>query len=156
MNEKKLVHGPKYGRNICISKKPSIRPLYRYTTLTTASHQKLMMTFTLTLALIVISSNKGDALLILWSNECRFFFESVATQQNKTKCEAFHVSAAWIYHGFFTLWPKISVMPVAAEVMAPVSEWRTAPPLCPPAEVVISTQELDTGLEEELHMKKTR
>ncbi|AWP08113.1 Hypothetical protein SMAX5B_002876 [Scophthalmus maximus] len=47
-------------------------------------------------------------------------------------------------------------MPVAAEVMAPVSEWRTAPPLCPPAEVVISTQELDTGLEEELHMKKTR
>lgn len=45
---------------------------------------------------------------------------------------------------------NIIVMLVAAEVMAPASVWRMAPLLCPPAAVVIFTQNPDTRQKEEL------
>lgn len=74
------------------------------------------------------SPNKGDVLLILRGNACSK--KSVAPQQNKTKWEAFHVSAASVYNGVYAMTENIIVMLVAAEVMAPASVCGGWLPFC--------------------------
>lgn len=60
------------------------------------------------------------------------------------------MSAALVYNGVYAMTENIIVMLVEAEVMALASVWRMVPLLCPPAVVVIFTQNPNTRQKEEL------
>lgn len=60
----------------------------------------------------------------------RLVKKTVVPQQNKTKWEAFNVSAVLVYNRVYTLTENIIVMPVPAEVMTPASVSRMVPLRC--------------------------